>query len=249
MSTGTPPSHWDEGTSQAYLDYGKYFIPAREQQMKIMVVLLGAISQPGQVLELCCGEGLLAEQILQAYPHLHYHGLDGSPLMLTKAVQRLSPFTGRVQLEAFDLVENTWRKLDSPFQAVISSLAIHHLDGAGKQKLFSDVYTMLDQGGAFIIADMVEPASDAGRRLAADAWDEVVYQRSMQLDGNLAGLDFFQEQQWNTYRYPDPEDIDHPSPLFDQLRWLEQAGFVDVEVHFFLAGHAVFSAWKLSKLG
>jgi hypothetical protein len=42
------------------------------------------------------------------------------------------------------------------------------------------------------------------------------------------------------YRYFDPDDIDRPSRLFDQLKWLERAGFVDVDVYWMQAGHAIF---------
>ncbi len=245
MVTDNNQPHWDEGTSSQYLDYGKYFIPGREQQMQIMVDLLRGMPRAARVLELCCGEGLLAELIVRAYPEVQYLGLDGSARMLEKAAQRLSPFGERARLGAFELADSSWRKLEAPVGAVVSSLAIHHLDGLGKQNLFSDVYSMLERDGAFIVADMVEPAAEPGRRVAADGWDEVVRQRSLALDGNSAGLDFFNDERWNSYRYPDPDDIDHPSRLFDQLKWLEQAGFKGIDVHFFQAGHAIFSGWKL----
>jgi tRNA (cmo5U34)-methyltransferase len=239
---------WDEELSQTYLDYGRYFVPGREQQMRIMVDLLKGLPQPCLVLELCCGEGFLAEMLLEAFPEITLLGMDGSRLMLERAQERLSHFTRRVQLSAFDLADRSWRRLERPVQAVLSSLAIHHLDGEGKQGLFQDVYAMLAVGGTFIIADMVEPASPPGRKVAADALDEVVRQRSLELDGSTAALDFFLDEGWNTYRYFDPDDIDHPSPLFDQLRWLGQAGFVDIDVHYMKAGHALFSGWKRDNL-
>ncbi len=170
--------------------------------------------------------------------------MDGSQVMLENASEKLKGYAGRYTLSKFDLADQSWRKLQQPVQAVISMLALHHLDGAGKQLLFQDVYAMLAIGGAFIIADMVEPDSQPGKHVAADAWDEVVRQRSLALDGTTAGLDFFRREGWNTYRFLDPDDIDHPSPLFSQLKWLQQAGFVDIDVHFFLAGHALFSGWK-----
>jgi tRNA (cmo5U34)-methyltransferase len=244
MSDDHTLPHWDEDTSSRYIDYARYFVPAREQQMKIIVDLLQGIANHGHVLELCCGEGLLAEQILKAYPGAHYRGLDGSPHMLEQAGERLTPYVSRMKLEAFELADQGWRKLKSPVQAVVSSLAIHHLDGPAKQLLFKDVYAMLELSGAFIVADMVEPASRAGCIVAADAWDEVVRQRSIKRGGDNAALEFFLNEHWNTYRYPDPDDIDHPSPLFDQMKWMELAGFVDIDVHFFLAGHALFSGWK-----
>jgi tRNA (cmo5U34)-methyltransferase len=196
------------------------------------------------VLELCCGEGLLAEMILDELPEATCMGLDGSALMLERAAHRLSRFGERVKLGSFDLADVSWRRLDRPVQAVVSSLAIHHLDGESKRMLFKDVYAILVTGGAFIIADMVEPVTDAGRRVAADAWDEVVRRRSLELDGDAFGFDFFLRVGWNTYRFMDPDDIDHPSPLLDQLKWLVEAGFTGVDVHFIQAGHALFSGWK-----
>ena len=246
MTNDNPQNQWDEETSKRYLDYGRYFIPAREQQMRIMVDLLKGLHQPSLILELCCGEGLLAEMLLDTIPGSSYRGMDGSAIMLEKAGQRLSRFGERVKLGSFDLVDRTWRKMAGSVQAVISSLAIHHLDRGGKQLLFQDVYAMLTNEGAFIVADMVDPATTPGRNVAADAWDEVVRQRALELDGTTAGLDFFQREGWNTYRYLDPDDIDHPSLLFDQLKWLEQVGFVSIDVHFMQAGHALFSGWKLA---
>ena len=244
MSTNSFPNHWNEETSKRYLDYGRYFVPAREQQMCIMVDLLRGAPGPSLILELCCGEGLLAELLLDELPEASYWGLDGSALMLEQAGQRLSRFGERIRLGSFDLADYSWRKLDQPVQAVVSSLSIHHLDGEGKQKLFRDVYAMLAEGGIFIIADMIEPATPASRSIAANALDEVVRQRSMELDGSTAALDFFLREGWNTYRFFDPDDIDHPSTLYDQLKWLEQAGFLDIDVHFMIAGHALFSGWK-----
>jgi tRNA (cmo5U34)-methyltransferase len=46
------------------------------------------------------------------------------------------------------------------------------------------------------------------------------------------------------YRYFNPQDIDQPARLYDQLRWLEQAGFCDVDVFWMQAGHAIFGGRK-----
>lgn len=239
-------TQWDEELSRRYLDNGRYFVPERDQQMRIMIEMLRELPFSSVVLEICCGEGLLAEMLLERLPDSSYLGLDGSDLMLDSAKRRLARFEERVQLKSFNLAERSWRKPDQPVWAVVSSLGIHHLDEKGKQILFQDIYAMLMAGGAFIIADIVDPTTVAGRKIAAETWDEVVWQRSMELDGTTKGLDFFRQEGWNTYRYLDPQDIDHPNPLFDQLKWLEQADFIDIDVHFMKAGHAIFSGWKRS---
>lgn len=246
MNTQNPDNQpsWSEETSRLFIDYGRYFVPKRDQQIHNMVALLSHLDFPSSILELCCGEGLLAEVLLDRFPALTVHGLDGSVEMLQRARERLARFGSRFQSGHFDLASVEWRKPPFPVHAVISSLAIHHLTGPQKQVLFSDMYHVLLDDGVFIIADIVEHTTKAGANLAAEAWDEAVQQQSLELDGNPDAFAFFKREGWNTFWYLDPDDIDKPSPLFDQLKWLENAGFKDVDVHWMLAGHAIFSARK-----
>ena len=242
--TPFPPRSWDEASSQKFIDYGRYFVPARERQREIIVNLIPPLDHPGAILELCCGEGLLAEALLERFPDIRVRGLDGSPEMLARARTRLSRFGARFQSGQFDLAATSWRDDDPAFHAIVSSLAIHHLDGPQKQALFRDVYHMLANGGVLVIADVIEPAERRGREFAAQAWDEVVREQALALDGNLDGFALFEREQWNMYRYPDSDDIDKPSRLLDQLKWLEQAGFADVDVYWLSAGHAIFGGRK-----
>jgi tRNA (cmo5U34)-methyltransferase len=191
-----------------------------------------------------CGEGLLAESLLERFPDYRLLALDGSPAMLHAASERLAQFGDRAQCRLFSLADHTWRKPGSGALAILSSLVIHHLKGAEKLRLFQDLLPMLVPGGVLAIADLVQPAHPQGVGLAADAWDEAVRQRALEIDGCLDAFHRFETQQWNTFRYPDPDDLDHPSGLFEQLGWLEQAGYVCADVHWMRAGQAVFSGWK-----
>jgi len=91
-----------------------------------------------------------------------------------------------------------------------------------------------------VIADLVRPATPAAHALAARAWDEAVRRRSLELAGNLGPFEKFRGERWNLYADPEPDPIDQPSPLLDQLRWLEEAGLSGVDVFWMKAGHAVF---------
>ncbi len=182
----------------------------------------------------------MAEALLQRHPHAVVHGLDGSLTMLTHAQQRLARFGQRFSARPFDLAERAWRAPQGQYRAVVSSLAIHHLDGAGKQQLFCDLHGMIEPGGAIVIADVVQHATPLATAMAADAWDEAVRQRALALDGTLAAFELFERERWNMYRFFDPTDIDHPSLLRDQLRWLDEAGFESVELYWMQAGHAIF---------
>ena len=91
-----------------------------------------------------------------------------------------------------------------------------------------------------VIADLVKPATPASHQLAARAWDDAVRRRSLELAGHLGPYEKFRGERWNLYADPEPDPIDQPSPLLDQLRWLEAAGLTGVDVYWLKAGHAVF---------
>ncbi len=235
---------WNEETSHVFINYGQYIVPQRYLQLQIVSSLLARLKDDCQIIDLCCGEGALAEMLLESKKEAIVYGLDGSAEMLHRAVERLFRFGSRFVAQTIELSEKSWRSSMGPVDAVVSSLAIHHLEGPQKQALYVDIYKMLKKNGKVVIADLINPAGEAGKVLAADTWDEAVKKRSLEIDGNTEAYDFFIRERWNIFRYPDPEDIDKPSPLYEQLKWLEEAGFVEVDVHWMLAGHAIFSARK-----
>jgi tRNA (cmo5U34)-methyltransferase len=229
---------WGEDDSLEFMDYGRYFVPDRETQLAIISRLIPGAAEPFHVLELCCGEGLLAEAILERHHGCTVHGYDGSPAMLGQASSRLERFGRRFTGQQFDLADDSWRRPSFAVQAVVSSLSIHHLDGQQKAVLFADVARMLAPGGVLVIADLIEPPSALGRALAAEEWDAAVRGKALALDGDERAYRQFQDRKWNIYCYPDP--FDKPSPLADQLGWLQAAGFETVDVYWMAAGHAIY---------
>ena len=112
---------WDEQNSQTFIDYGRYFVPERERQIETICALLPPHDQPFNVIELCCGEGLLAHAILTEHPTSTVYGLDGSPEMLRAVQQRLADFGERFQPVLFDLAALDWRKPGWPVRAGLFS--------------------------------------------------------------------------------------------------------------------------------
>ncbi len=242
------PERWDEDDSKAFLDLGRYAVPDRERQIETMLALVPATTdEPFLAVDLCCGAGLLTMALLQRFPSAKVLALDGSPTMLAETQGRCEEASDRLTTRLIDLAADDWRNFTALPRVVVSSLAIHHLDGPGKATLFRDVHRQLEMGGALIVADLMAPAGERAMRLAAEEWDRAVAERVRQLDGNDdRGLRAFQRERWNLFRYPDPE-VDKPSSLFDQLRWLERAGFGAVDVYWQRAGHAIFGGVKASE--
>ncbi len=238
----TTDAHWDEENSQDFMDYGKYFVPDREDQIRCICEVLPPPPDSATLLDLCCGEGLLTQALLERFPRCHVHGLDGSVKMLAHVKRELARYGERFTTQRFDLAASDWRTFRFPVHAVVSSLAIHHLDASEKQALFSDIAGILVPGGSFVVADISEPMNRFSRAHAAAAWDAAVRQRSLALDSDLRGYEQFCRLGWNHYATsePDPDSIDKPSAVFDQLKWLEQAGFTEIDVYWMRAGHVIF---------
>jgi tRNA (cmo5U34)-methyltransferase len=242
QQNGIDASHWDEQNSTSFLELGKYFVPDREAQLEYFRNLIPAA--PAHIVELGCGEGLLARVLLEAFPDARVHGLDGSATMLARSRNALAGFGQRFEGTEFELAGRAWRQFPWPLDACVSSLVIHHLDGDGKRALFKDIAAALAPGGVFLIADLVMPKSPLAIKLAARAWDDAVRQRSLELAGNLDPFEEFHASQWNYYVDPESDPVDHPSPIYEQLRWLEDAGLTDVDVFWMRAGHALFGGRK-----
>jgi tRNA (cmo5U34)-methyltransferase len=233
---------WTEESSETFIDMGRYFVPDREIQIQTICDLVPPFTHSFNILEICCGEGLLAEAMLKTHTHATVYGYDGSQEMRQTAQHKLQSYGSRFHTQDFDLFDTAWRKTPFPVHAIVSSLTIHHLDAQQKQALYQDLYHLLEPQGVLLIADLIQPKHPLGVVYAGNTWDQAVQERAQKHDGNQKAFEQFQHLKWNYYHHPDPAD--KPSPLFDQLQWLQNAGFKSVDVYWMRAGHAIFGGHK-----
>jgi tRNA (cmo5U34)-methyltransferase len=237
---------WSENSSERFIQLGEFLVPHRDVQLDAICAMVP--EEPGLVVELSCGEGLLAERILERFPASRVRALDRSPAMLEAAARRLERFGDRQEVASFEIADTAWRSGLRDCAAVVSSLAVHHLDAAGKQRLYADVLAMLRPGGAFVTADVIEPASPAARRWAATTYDEAVRQRSLDRLGDLSAFDEFERLRWNLFQPGnDDDEMDHPATIARHLEWLGAAGYEGADVIWATAGHAVYVGFRPSR--
>jgi tRNA (cmo5U34)-methyltransferase len=103
-----------------------------------------------RILDLGVGTGETARRVLERHPGARLTGIDVSPEMLAEARRRLPDADLRVARLEDPLP-------DGPYDLVVSTLAVHHLDAAGKADLFRRVAAALAPGGRFVLADVVVP--------------------------------------------------------------------------------------------
>jgi tRNA (cmo5U34)-methyltransferase len=139
--------------------------------------------QARTILELGIGTSETAKRVLAQHPDARLTAIDSSPEM----VERARSVVPQAELRVARLEDALPA---GPFDLVVSALAVHHLDGAGKQDLFRRVAAVLAPGGAFVLADVVVPEDEADVVTPIDG----VYDVPDRLDDQLqwlrdAGLD------------------------------------------------------------
>jgi tRNA (cmo5U34)-methyltransferase len=116
-------------------------------------VLLDVVPRGARrVLDLGTGDGRLLALLLRDRADMQGVGVDLSKIMLRAAGQRFAG-DGRVELVEHNLVHEL--PALGRFDAVVSSMAIHHLEHQRKQSLFAEVFAILRPGGVFANFDHV----------------------------------------------------------------------------------------------
>jgi tRNA (cmo5U34)-methyltransferase len=95
-----------------------------------------------------------------------------------------------------------------------------------------------------VLADLIRPACDVGDEIAARFWDQEVKRCVPAIDRTLPRFDAFVAAQWNYDQHKDNDKIDKPSLICKQIDWLREAGFINVDVHWIIAGYAIISGWR-----
>ncbi len=238
------PGQWTEADSKLYREIAAVAVPAREEQIAVLLTLLPfRPTDTFRAVELGCGEGFLSAAMLDCFPQAEMVALDGSAEMRTQTAARLSAFGSRARVESFDLyrVEDWLPHLEGA-DCVVSSLVLHHFDGAEKQQLFAALGERLSPRGVLLIADLIQPQRPEAGELFAATWDRSAEAQALAQTGSRRLFEQFAGTEWNLFRFPDP--IDKPSPLFDQLTWLKAAGFAVVDCFWLQAGHAIYGGYK-----
>jgi tRNA (cmo5U34)-methyltransferase len=177
-----------------------------------------------RVLDLGAGTGLLARAVAQRHPAATFTLVDAAPGMLAE-VATVAP-----ALRATTVVADLTDPLPAgPFDAVVSALAIHHLDDAAKRDLFARALAVLRPGGVFVDAEQVLAPTPWLEEQADAAWEGAARQRGASDEDVAAARTRMQ--------------ADRCATVPDQLGWLRAAGFVHVHCPYRWLRFAVLVGW------
>ena len=174
------------------------------------------LAAPGRVrtvLDLGTGTGALAEMVAAAQPDARLTLLDGAPAMVEQAAATLGSRAAAAVVQDFaDALPA------GPFDAIVSSLAIHHLDDDAKASLYARAHHVLRPGGALINAEQV---------LGATATLDALLRRWHEREARALGAS---DAEWAAA--VERMRHDRCATADAQLEMLRAVGFQDVAVHF-----------------
>jgi len=216
---------FDKG-AKSYDRQRNYVIPNMDQIYTIMVDLASCDVPGPKILDLGAGTGLLSEKLLKKYSRGSFTLIDLSNEMLNIAKER---FKGNSN---FKYIQGDYLNTDfkDSFDIIMSSLSIHHLNDDSKKNIYFKIYQILNKGGIFLNADQV---------LAPSSENEYIYQRNWWEKMEKEHL-----KQNEKELIIDRMKLDKPSTLKNNLRWLEDCGFINVDVFYKYYNFCVFYSKK-----
>jgi SAM-dependent methyltransferase len=175
-------------------------IPHRtEGEAELLTCLPASV---GRVLDLGSGDGRLLALVRTLHPGAEGVALDFSAEMLARCRERFTDDPVVVVEHDLDRPLDDAAQLNGPFDAVVSSFAIHHVYDERKRSLFGEVFARLRPGGVFLdLEHVASPTTSLHRtfleRIGVDPTDD------------------------------DPSN--KLAPVEAQLGWLREVGFVEVD--------------------
>jgi tRNA (cmo5U34)-methyltransferase len=169
---------------------------------------------PNNILELDCGTGNLTDYIVKRYPTSTITVVDISEQILKECKARFKSNSlinyHQTDFNDLNLEKNT-------FDLVTSSIAIHHLNDNDKQLLFSKINTYLKDGGVFVYVDQCKSSTHEIYQKNIDSW---------KIEASKLGSTEDNWKMWMDHQ----DQHDFHSTVVEQIKWLENAEFENVDI-------------------
>ena len=233
-------SLWSEASfSQNFLSDADHYLPDRQKMIDVAVSFYHHFigrNKSGRVLDLGCGDGILTAHLLKSDRTIQATLVDGSAEMLGAARQRLSGFSGISFISASfqELLAND--PLNSSYDFILSSLAIHHLSLTEKKNLFAYIFAHLEQNGCFLNIDVVLPPAEELEPWYLKRWKNWIADNAPKekLPSVIDIPHHYKQNKDNT-----------PDTLADQLEALKKSGFSEVDCYYKDGIFSIFGGRKL----
>jgi ubiquinone/menaquinone biosynthesis C-methylase UbiE len=216
--------------TRSYLDGVRGAIPLAAEQLDVLLrVAAAAEPAPADVLDLGCGDSVLAAALLDHFPAARATLVDFSAPMLEQARLRLAGHAERVRLIEVDYAAPDWRAQlgeQASFQIIVSGFSIHHQPDARKRALYAELFELLTPGGVFLNLEHVASASP----WLSGLYDQLFID-ALHAYANRSGQAAERARVAAEYEARPDKAANLLAPVEQQCGWLRELGFVDVDCY------------------
>ncbi len=204
----------------------KLIIPCLDDLYNITKELANLKKTNLKILDLGAGTGLLTKYLFERYPESEFTLIDISEGMLKLAKNRFEGYKNFKYI-VDDYLEH---EFNDRYDIIVSSLSIHHLEDSDKKKLYKTIYNLLNSDGIFLNADQV---------IGSTTNIDESYQRN-----------WIEKIEENDFSGPEKDTaiermkFDKPATLENNLNWLRNSGFEDVDVYYKYYNFCIFYGKK-----
>ncbi len=204
-------------------------IPYYQEMTDALMLSLPFKSQENiRVLDLGCGTGNISAKIKKRFPNARITCVDMADKMIKRAQHKLKNYTDiSFKLSNFQKLE-----IDEQYDAIISSLALHHLENnEAKFKFYEFIYQSLKIGGVFYNADIVLGSSLYLQDIYLDKWGDFLRKKYSSQEVENKWLPIYRQE-------------DRPIKMMTHLQWLRKIGFRQVDILWKYYNFAVYGGVK-----
>jgi len=180
------------------------------------------------IIDLGCGTGYVSMNLKERFPNSKLTCLDFAENMIAQAKIRMKKYKD----VTFYLEDIRKFEFDKKYDAVVSSLALHHLEtNKDKIKFYKKIFDALEPEGVFYNSDIILGSNEALHRLYLNKWKEFMAK-------SLPGDEI--EDTWMAKHHKE----DRPEVLLDQIYWLKDIGFKQIDIIWKYYNFAVYGGTK-----
>ena len=233
----------DPAQSKNFLQGTRAAIPLALEQLDMIGRVAGmAVSKPERILDLGCGGGELGLYLLERYPEAFCLFTDFSETMLDAAQERIRQAGAKGEAMKLDFSAPEWveyARPHGPFDIILSGFAIHHQSRERKIGVYGEVYSLLRPDGLFLnLENVSSPTEKLSRFFEKTFVDALVKSREAK------GLPADREKLFREWKPRRDEDLIMTSSMEEQLSWLVDIGFSNVDCYFKYLEFALFGGQK-----
>ena len=232
----------DKNFIQDWASKGSWQAPIRDVQTAMVLRMIPQpIDAAIRILDVGAGYGALVAALLRDRPNATAVCLDASDAMLQLGPAKNPDLKHRMAFVQGSLESPAWlNSVTGSFDAVISARALHHFtENQRRRHIFKELFTLVRSGGCFINADNVRAATKSLSERYRSARDEYLDRYVRESSGGKTNLAEAKAATPSSYHGPHNNGI-----LEEELAWLREAGFEDVDCFWKFTTTVVYGGFK-----